>query len=57
MTLHNPLVSGLTIGAAYFVASWVPVLPYFFISRIPTALIVALSLAVVAMVLMGIEQA
>src|SRR6185295_19220126 len=32
-SFDNPVISGITIGVAYFVASWIPVLPYFFTTR------------------------
>jgi len=56
-SFDNPVTSGLTIGVAYFVASWVPVLPYFFISRIPIALIWAIVLSVGMMLAMGVYKA
>jgi VIT1/CCC1 family predicted Fe2+/Mn2+ transporter len=56
-SFDNPLVSGLTVGAAFFVAAWVPVLPYFFISQIHAAMLAATALSVGTMFLMGIAKA
>ena len=56
-SFDNPILSGLTVGAAYFVASWIPILPYFFIQRIPWALLAATLCSVGVLVLMGIAKA
>ena len=56
-SFDNPIVSGLTVGAAFFAAAWIPVLPYFYINRIPLALTVASLLSVASMILMGIAKA
>jgi VIT1/CCC1 family predicted Fe2+/Mn2+ transporter len=56
-SFDNPYISGLTVGGAFFAASWIPVLPYFFISHIPLALTLASLLSVTAMILMGIAKA
>jgi VIT1/CCC1 family predicted Fe2+/Mn2+ transporter len=56
-SFDNPVVSGFTVGCAFLVASWIPLLPYFFISDIPKALTVAAVLSVGAMALMGVAKA
>jgi VIT1/CCC1 family predicted Fe2+/Mn2+ transporter len=54
---QNPIISGLVVGAAYFIASWIPLLPYFFIKNIPMALTAATVLAIGSMVVMGYYKA
>jgi VIT1/CCC1 family predicted Fe2+/Mn2+ transporter len=56
-SFDNPLVSGLTVGAAFFVAAWIPVLPYFIISQIRAAMFTATALSIGTMFLMGIAKA
>ena len=56
-SFENPFTSGLTVCGAYFVASWIPVLPYFFVHSIPLALTLAALLAVGSMAVMGIVKA
>ncbi len=53
----NPIRSGLTVGLAYFVASWIPLTPYFFVDRVPVALSWAIVLAVGSMAIMGFIKA
>jgi len=56
-SFDNPLTSGLVVGAAYFVASWIPVMPYFFIDQIPVALLWAIVLSLALMVGIGFIKA
>jgi VIT1/CCC1 family predicted Fe2+/Mn2+ transporter len=56
-SFDNPLVSGLTVGAAFFVAAWIPVMPYFSIHQIHSAMLTATALSVGTMFLMGIAKA
>lgn len=56
-SFDNPLISGLTVGGAYFATAWIPVLPYFFTNHVPTALLIASSLSVAFLFLMGIAKA
>jgi VIT1/CCC1 family predicted Fe2+/Mn2+ transporter len=56
-SFDNPVISGLTVAGAYFVASWIPLLPYFFISKIPMALTWATILSISTMLVMGYVKA
>src|SRR5258708_36033872 len=56
-SFDNPFISGLVVAAAFFVAAWIPGLPYFFINRISFALTVATALSVGTMIFIGIAQA
>ncbi len=56
-SFDNPFISGLVVAAAFFVAAWIPVLPYFFINRISLALTVAAALSVGTLILMGMAKA
>jgi VIT1/CCC1 family predicted Fe2+/Mn2+ transporter len=56
-SFDNPVISGLVVAAAFFIAAWVPVIPYFFINEIPKALVAATVLSIGTMVLMGFAKA
>lgn len=50
---HRPLLSGLTMGLSYFVGGLIPMLPYFFATRVRDALFASVGLTVLILLAFG----
>ncbi|KAJ1929807.1 Protein ccc1 [Tieghemiomyces parasiticus] len=54
---YRSLVSGATIGVAYFVGGLIPLLPYVFIPRAQLALLVSVAVTLLALLVFGVFKA
>ncbi|RDA86221.1 hypothetical protein CP532_3493 [Ophiocordyceps camponoti-leonardi (nom. inval.)] len=50
---NRPCLAGLTMGTSYFVGGLIPMVPYFFASRVRDALLLSIAVTVVTLLLFG----